>query len=193
MFSRAALYAKSRSRFNPDLQFLVGRLIVGVLYDYFRAPDAKTAERAMDSVGGPCFAEPPFDVVETKSVDPVVVLGQLVAFIRKVPWEPNIVNMTTVWPPPESAPKTQAAYDKLPEDSQWKAGPWLEELDLQVRDTLASVDDKRLPTLAAQWSAIEEFGGNSDIEVSRRLILDLNRLARDAREHGDLLYCWMCL
>jgi hypothetical protein len=186
--------AEASRIFQHGASFLVtGRLIMGVLYDYFRASDAKAAGRAMKSRGGPGFAKPAFDCVETKSIDPAVALGKLVAFIRKVPWEVGIVPTTMVSPPAETAPKTEAAYNKLPEDSQWKTGPWLEELGLNVRDTLASVDDKQFPALAAQWAKIEEFGGVFDVEGLRRLIRDLAGLARRARDHDERLYCWMCL
>jgi hypothetical protein len=73
---------------------------MGVLFDYFRAPDAKTAKRAIDRLGGPLAPEPIFDGVDAKGIDPTVNLGQLVAFIRKVPWEVDIVRTTGIWPPP---------------------------------------------------------------------------------------------
>ena len=88
-----------------------------------------------------------------------MVLGQLVAFIRRVPWEPDIVPRAPVWPSPESEPTGKEQYDALPEDSPWKTGPWLDELGAPVRDTLAALDDSSIPDLAAQWAQIEEFGG----------------------------------
>jgi hypothetical protein len=166
---------------------------MSVLFDYFRAPDAKTASRVMDSSAGPRLASPAFDGVETKLVEPIVVLGQLVGFIREVPWEVDIVATTMIWPPPETEPKTNEAYNKLPENSPWKTGPWLQELGPQVRDALASVDDGRLTSLAAQWAIIEEFDRDLDVEILRSLIQDLVNLARRARDHGDRLYCWTCL
>jgi hypothetical protein len=152
---------------------------MGVLFDYFRAPDAKTAARAMELPGGPLLPEAAFDGVEAKRIDPRVVLGQLVAFIRGVPWDVNLVRTVLVWPPPGTDPGT--------------AETWLEELNLEVRDALAAVDDARLPVLADQWARIEEFHRRVDTDVALSLIKDLVGLARRARDGGDRLYCWSCL
>jgi hypothetical protein len=69
----------------------------------------------------------------------------------------------------------------------------LEELDVQTRDSLASVDDEQLPALAAQWAQIEEFGSGLDAEDVRPLIQELAGLARRAHDSGDRLYLWCCL
>jgi hypothetical protein len=166
---------------------------VGVLTDYFRAPDAETVLRAKDVLHGPLRSEAGFDGVEAKAIDPGVVLGQLVAFIRRVPWESDLVPSTPVWPSPESQPTSDAQYKALPEDSPWKTGPWVEELGAPVRDTLAALDDTRVSDLAAQWARIKEFGGIAEAEDLRSLIRDLRDLAKRAREAGDQLYCWICL
>lgn len=163
---------------------------MGVVFDYFRASDAKTAKQAIDRQGGPLFPEPAFDGVETKGIDPQVILGSLVAFIRGAPYELEMVRTVGVWPPPESAPKTEEEYEALPDDSPWKDGPLLEELDLQTRDTLASVNDGQVADLAAQWVQIEEFHNAADPEEMQLLIEELVGLARRARNSGDLLYCW---
>jgi hypothetical protein len=166
---------------------------VGVLTDYFRAPDAKSAARAMELPAGPLLPEPAFDGVEAKRIDPCVVLGQLVALIRGVPWDVHLVRTVMVWPLPETKPATKEAYNALPEASPWKQGPWLEELEREVRDALATVDDARLPALADQWARIEEFHRTMSAEVALSLINDLVGLARRARDAGDRLYCWISL
>ena len=166
---------------------------MGVLSDYFRAPDAKSAARAMELPGGPLLPEPAFDGVEAKGIDPYVVLGQLVALIRGVPWHVNLVRGVLVWPPPETEPATKEQYNMLPEGSPWKEGPWLQELEREVRDTLATVEDTRLPALAAQWARIEEFHHTMSAEVALSFIKDLVGLARRAHDAGDRLYCWTSL
>ncbi len=166
---------------------------MGVLSDYFRARDAKSAARAMELPGGPLLPVPAFDGVECKGIDPCVVLGQLVAFIRGVPWDAGLVRSVLVWPPPEIKPATKEQYNTLPEGSPWKEGPWLEELDREVCDTLAAVDDARLPALAAQWVRIEEFHNTKSTDFLLSLIRDLVGLARRARDAGDRLYCWTSL
>ena len=166
---------------------------MGVLFDYFRAPDAKAAARAVELPGGPLLPEPAFDGVEAKGIDPCVVLGQLVAFIRGVPWDVDLVRTVLVWPPPETQPATEEEYEALPEDSPWKEGPLLQALDRDVRDTLGTVDDARLPALAAQWARIEEFHHTMRTDDALSLIKDLVGLARRARDAGHPLYCWSSL
>jgi hypothetical protein len=165
---------------------------MGVICDYFRAADGREAARVMERLGGPLGPAPAFDGVETKGIDPAVILGQLVAFIRRVPWEVDLVPTTMVWPSPETKPPSEEAYNRLPESSPWKTGPWLEELSPRVRDTLATVEDARFSELAAQWAGVEELydADERDLLV---LIKDLVGLARRARDAGDKVYCWSCL
>jgi hypothetical protein len=141
---------------------------------------------------GPLGPEPAFDGVATKNMDPPVVLGKLVAFIRGVPWGVRVLSIAVVWP---SGPKpvTKQEFDQLPEDSPWRHGPWLHELDKEARDTLASVDNARMPELAVMWANIEELKGYVSIESMLTLIDDLVGLARRARDAGDHLYCWSIL
>ncbi|MDF2710356.1 MAG: hypothetical protein K0R62_6008 [Nonomuraea muscovyensis] len=66
---------------------------------------------------------------------------------------------------------------------------------MNVRDVLAGVDDARLPALAEQWAAIEEFSRFTydDEGYTLSLVKDLVGLARRAKENDQLLYCWMCV
>ncbi|MFJ5922797.1 hypothetical protein ACIQF6_09340 [Kitasatospora sp. NPDC092948] len=164
---------------------------MGVLTDYFRAADAAAVVRALERaderplVGG---RNPHFDGVEAKRLDPDLVLGELIAAIRQVPWEPGLVDERPVWPTtPEPGP------DGPPdEDDPWATGPWVVELDATVRDTLAGVRDVDVPTIVASWVQAEELrpAGVEDMQPPAE---ELIRLARRAREAGEQLYCWICL
>jgi hypothetical protein len=162
---------------------------MGVICDYFRASDADYALLAI--VSGPQNTD--FDTVEAKAVDPFVMLGQLVAFIRRTPLGPNTVAARTIWPPLKTKPTSQDAFDRLSQNSPWRTGPWLWELNVQTRDTLALVDDARLPELAEQWARIEEFGRLVDARNLLPLIRELVDLARKARDNREQLYCWCML
>ncbi len=77
------------------------RVTMGVLIDYFRAPDAASVVRVLKQTDGasPLGTEPSvFDGVEAKGVDPTVVLAMLIAAIRQVAWQVDLVEETTVWP-----------------------------------------------------------------------------------------------
>lgn len=166
---------------------------MGILIDYFRAPNAATAVRVKDRLGYPLApGAAGFDCVEAKGIEPAVKLAKLVASILRVPWDPELVTTDTAWPPPETRPASLEEYNDLPDDTPWKEGPFVEELGVQVRDALAAVDDARLPGLAAEWAQIEEFRGYETAEDLLPLIRDLAALAKRARAADEQLYCWSC-
>ncbi|GAA4483484.1 hypothetical protein GCM10023191_005130 [Actinoallomurus oryzae] len=170
---------------------------MGVLFDYFRAPDGETALRLLDEGDGvprgPATIGAGVDALDAKGIDPYVILGKLVGLILGVPWSVGLVETVGVWPPEETRPRSQEEWERLPEDSPWKDGPSLDELPDRIRDALAEVDDGALPSIAGEWSRIEEFGDHPDPTSALRFVESLVALARRARQAGDRLYCWMCL
>ncbi|MFE1316582.1 hypothetical protein [Kitasatospora phosalacinea] len=164
---------------------------MGVLTDYFRAADAAAVVRALQDaddrplVGG---RDPHFDGVEAKRLDPDVVLGELVAAIRRVPWGVDTVDERPVWPTaPEPGPDGPRG-----EDDPWATGPWVVELGTAVRDTLAGVADADVPAAVARWVRSEELRP-ADAGDVQPLAEELIRLARRARDADEQLYCWICL
>ncbi|MGM1061956.1 hypothetical protein [Saccharothrix sp. Mg75] len=178
---------------------------MGVLIDYFRAPDAAAVVRAVAAadggplvggaaVGGPVLGDavldgegPAFVGVEAKGVDPDVLLGQLVAAVAGRPWRPGLVAQTAVWPttPP---PGPLGPED---DDDPWATGPWVVELDTATRDILAGAEHADVPRFADEWARAEEFGAGTRGEDLAPLVAELLDLARDARDRGERLYCWM--
>lgn len=164
---------------------------MGALTDYFRAVDAASVVEALERAdgGSPLAAGPPvFDGVETKHVDPAIVLAMLIAAIRQVQWRVDLVKETTVWPT-SPAPGPDGSED---EDDPWVTGPWVSELDPQVRDTLAAVRDSEVPAIVARWVRAEELHG-ARVEDMQPVAEELILLAGRALEAGEQLYCWMCL
>jgi hypothetical protein len=154
---------------------------VGVLYDYFRAPDRATAETALLRRAGPLIededsGEPPFDGVACKGIDPVLVLGKLVSYGIGEPWNLHLFQVKLIG----------ALSDE---------GPWLEELGSRVRDGLADIPDADLFEVCTRWSRIEEFEMYSNVNPASLLAraTEFVALARRARVDGHRLYCWSCL
>ncbi|MFC4014454.1 hypothetical protein ACFOY2_45035 [Nonomuraea purpurea] len=171
---------------------------MGVFYEYYRAADRAAATVQPEhsrEIADASRGVPEFDVVVTKWIDPIVVLGQLVAFAGQVDYSLELVETVELYPPPEGAPRSDEEWDALPEDSPYLEGPGIMELSAEARDMLASVDDARLPMLAEQWAAIKEFSHFTADEDGYMVSLtkDLVGLASRAREHDHLLYCWMSL
>jgi hypothetical protein len=154
---------------------------MGVLYDYFRAEDDAAAVRLMDGlVGGPASVSgdgAAVDAIDLKGIDPTVILGQLVSFMRGVDWTVDLVGSTLLWSGDE------------------QDGPWLMSLDRGTRDTLASVDDARVPELSARWGGIEELAWSGPLPDDQLapVIEEIVALARRARDAHEDLYCWSCL
>ncbi|MQS15628.1 hypothetical protein F7Q99_25995 [Streptomyces kaniharaensis] len=164
---------------------------MGVLTAYFRAPGTEAVRRVLERTegGSPLGGrQPAFDGVESKGLDPSVVLGQLIAAIRQVPWDVHLVAETTVWPTgPAPGPESPGG-----EDDPWATGPWVTEIDAATRDALAEVREADIPAVAATWAQAEELYGAAAEDV-QPVVEELVGLAGRAREAGDRLYCWACL
>ncbi len=153
---------------------------MGVLYDYFRAASDAAAVSLMDeSGGGPAAAGDgaAMDALDLKGVEPAVTLGKLVALVRGVSWDVNLVSMELLW-------------------SGAEEGPWLMSIDDAVRDTLASIAaSAQLLELSAQWGRTEELAWNGPLPDEQMLpvIEQIAGLARRACDAGDHMYCWCSL
>ncbi|MEV7600412.1 hypothetical protein AB0O91_23860 [Kitasatospora sp. NPDC089797] len=169
---------------------------MGVLTDYFRAPDAAAVVRVLELADGSCpVSAAGFDGVGAKRIDPGVVLGQLVAAIRAEPWRVDLVAETPVWPttpPPGPDGPDGPAGGAVGEEDPWATGPWVTELDDATRDALADAADDRIPEAVRRWAEAEEWGGADPADLlpsAEQLVA----LARRARAAGERLYCWICL
>jgi hypothetical protein len=146
---------------------------VGVLFDYFAAPDDAVAATVIDVTGGP--AEATFPTVALKGVDPFVQLGTLESLLTGVDYD------------------TVAGRDGAPVAMADDG----ERLVVPVSDgllaALSAADDARLREVAEPWSRTEEFGGRADPSDLATTLIGLAELARAATTRGDRLYCWVCV
>jgi hypothetical protein len=114
---------------------------VGVLYDYFRAPDASTASAVLERVGGPMGGSdaPVLDAVDGKGIDPEVMMRTLQSLLTGVPYD-------------------ELPWGEMLAMSDDANGPWIMQLSEELRDALADAQASRLPAVAEQWVGTEEFG-----------------------------------
>lgn len=146
---------------------------MGVLFDYFAAPDNDAAATPIDLVGGP--AEAPFQTVAFKGVDPLVQLGTLESLLTGVDYETILER--------DIDPIAMAGDG--------------ERLVVAMTDglsaALSDADEARLREVAEPWSRTEEFGGRADPTDLAIALTGLADLARTATTRGDRLYCWVCV
>jgi hypothetical protein len=147
---------------------------VGVLFDYFRAPDASTAAAVLERLGGPQDPDwPVLDAVAGKGFEPEVMMRTLQSLLTGIP------------------------YDQLPSGDllamEGADGPWIEQLSQELRDALADAPAGRLPAVAERWVRTEEFWDGATAAEVLPFLGEVTALARRARQAGERLYCWMCL
>jgi hypothetical protein len=147
---------------------------VGVLFDYFRAPDASTAAAVLERFAGPSDPDAPvLDAVAGKGFESEVMLRKLQSLLTGVP------------------------YQKLPEGEllamEGEDGPWIVQLSEELRDALADAQVSRLPAVAEQWVRTEEFWERPPATEVLPFLGEVTALARRARQAGECLYCWICL
>jgi hypothetical protein len=147
---------------------------VGVLFDYFRAPDASTAAAVLERFIGPRDPDGPvMDVVFGKGFEPMVMMVRLQSLLTGVP------------------------YHELPSGElltmEGEDGPWVEQLSEELRDALADAQGSRLPAVAERWVRTEEFWEQASAAEVLPFLYEVTALARRARQAGERLYCWVCL
>ncbi len=121
-----------------------------------------------------------FDGIDLKTIDPTVILGKLVASVTGQQWSTDLVDDRLIWP-------------EGGEQDMTHEGPWVTVLGDHARDVLAGIPADRVPELAEQWAAAEEFRGHADEQFLREVLAGVTGLAVRARDHGESLYCWMSL
>ncbi|MFD5243212.1 hypothetical protein ACFWIW_01645 [Amycolatopsis sp. NPDC058340] len=146
---------------------------MGVLFDYFAAPDDDAAAATIDLDGGPADASLP--TVQLKGVDPFVQLGTLESLLTGVGYDTIIER--------DIAPVAMA-------DGGTRLVVALTD---ELSAALSDADEPRLREVAEPWSRTEEFGGGADPDDLVTVLTGFAELARTATTRGDRLYCWVCV
>ena len=157
---------------------------MGVLHDYFRAPDTATAIAwAVDSEAG--LDDHGADWFDAKGLDVHVVVGQLVSFAEGRPFGARRGERPRlVWPDQEAWPYGE---ERLGEESPWESGLLVEIMPDSWVATLASVSDDHVPMLAAQWMEIPEVAFR-DFADARGAVEQFRALARQAQGQGHRVF-----
>lgn len=165
---------------------------MGILHDYFRAQDTSAAidwsvapDRDGDRHSGTDLDDHGVDWFDAKGLDPNVVLGQLIAFAKGIPFDAHAPAPALVWPDEGLWPQGEA---RPGQESPWETGVFLQRLPDEWTATLAEIRDEHLPLLALQWFDTPEANFAAFIDV-QETIVEFRALARRARDHGHGVYC----
>ncbi|MFC9285308.1 hypothetical protein [Streptomyces sp. NPDC057052] len=165
---------------------------MGILQDYFRAPDASAAiELAVgpggdiDQHSGTLLDDHGIDWFDAKGIDPYIALGQLIAFVKGIPFAARATAPALVWPDERLWPQGEVRPGQT---SPWEGGLFLQQLPDEWIATLAGIQDEHLPLLARRWRDIPE-ANFTDVHAVQATIVEFRALARRARDHGHGVYC----
>ncbi|WP_089155325.1 hypothetical protein [Micromonospora sp. NBS 11-29] len=151
---------------------------MGILCDYFSAPTDETAAAVADVLAGPrAAADPGFEVVELKGIEPTVQLGTLEALL------------------------TGRDYDVVTRSPRWGNAVAVrhdgEVLVISLTDelhtALAAASESQLREVAVPWSETEEFWGQGEPSILAEVLIELGVLARRATARDERLYCRVCV
>jgi hypothetical protein len=142
---------------------------VGVLYDYFAAPDDAAAGAVIDE--GPAGL---FETVATK-IDCVVEL----AYVEELLGGRSVDEQL-------DDPRTGGVVEQCDERLVLS-------ISEEMQAALASLPDAELPQIARMWAQAEEFEGAADPAHLELVLRDLRALSQTATERTLGLYCWACV
>lgn len=180
---------------------------VGILYDYFAAASDELAAAAIDLDGGPRggerypaellaaigtgdreailrltrarvrMSEHGLSVLSVKGIDPVAQMGTLESLLTGV-------DTNTIFAGPRSG------LDVADRDDGHRLVLALSD---ELQQALAQATTEQLDALAVPWSHTEEFFGSGDSTALAHFLRELAQLAREGRDRGHRLYCWVCV
>ncbi|MDX8035116.1 hypothetical protein SK803_33305 [Lentzea sp. BCCO 10_0856] len=138
------------------------------MYDYFAAPSDEVAATVID--GGPSQ----FGPVETKWLDPVVVMGKLEELLTGRPYDDVVRD------------ERSGQLVAMEGDGELLVLTVTDGL----RDGLHQASD--LSDVAVAWAQIEELQRWDPVELAE-ILHELQALAQKAVSKDERLYCWVCV
>lgn len=152
---------------------------MGILTDYFAAPDderASTATLASPGVPDPLTDQPAFATVALQGIDPFVVLGTLTSLLAGRPYA-EVTKDT------RHGSLVATAGDE---------GPWVVSVTDELVAALAGATPAALDAVAVRWAATEELEGTDPADLADALHR-LAALCVRADDAGHRVYCWTSL
>jgi hypothetical protein len=150
---------------------------MSLLCEYFAAQSESDAALTVDWEGGPSRptdGQHGYEVIALGGIEPVVLMGQLEGLLTGR-------SVMEVLDDPGHSPVAQR------DGGERLVIPVGERLEA----ALASLDETRIPDIAASWARAEEFWGVVGPTDLVAPVTQLVALARKARAESQHVYCWM--
>jgi hypothetical protein len=145
---------------------------MGVLTDYFIAGSDAEAAATLKATGGPEHVG--LVTAQLKGVDPVV----------------NLATLEEILTGTDSMAIISEGEDPLADGGS--DGPWVLRVRPSLVAALTATDPGKLPDVAADWAATEEYVGTDPKELLG-VLHDLGRIAKQSLDENKRLYCWTSL
>jgi hypothetical protein len=145
---------------------------MGVLTDYFIAGSDAEAAATLKATGGPEHVG--LVTTQLKGVDPVV----------------NLATLEEILTGTDSMAIISEGEDPVADGGS--DGPWVLRVRPSLVAALTATDPGKLPDVAADWAATEEYVGTDPKELLG-VLHDLGRMAKQSLDENKRLYCWTSL
>jgi len=150
---------------------------MSLLCDYFAAQSESDAALTVDWDGGPSRptdGQQRYEVIALGGIEPVVLMGQLEGLltgrsVREVLGDPG-----------HSPVAERGGGERL-----------VIPIGERLEGALVSLDETRVPEIAASWAKAEEFWGRVGPTDLVTPLTQLVALAQRARAESQHVYCWM--
>jgi hypothetical protein len=150
---------------------------MSLLCDYFAAPSDHAAALTIDWDGGPSRpndGKHGYEVIALGSIEPVVLMGQLEALLT------NRSVMEILGDPGHDPVADRHSGERL-----------VMPIGERLAEALASLQEARIPEVAAEWAHAKEFWGRVGPTDLIDPLAELVALARKAQAQSQRVYCWM--
>lgn len=163
---------------------------MSVIYIYFTTHSPDQAFQIATEKKPLIYKNETIDRSIQTGIEPVVILGQLIAKIKGTEFEKVEVEAKNIYPSGTKPSVEDWIEGRVPGDSAWHEGTFCTQLTNDMRDALAEVSECSVERLALQWSVIEEWYGAVDIGALEKSIRDLSALSKRAQDAHNNLYVY---
>ena len=161
---------------------------MGLLCDYFIAPDDQAAAETVNWIGGP--SRPPeerhlfrrlqrvdgYQTLHLDGVEPTIMMAKLEHLLIGRPFDE--IRMDPTW-------KMLASVGN--------GERFVVPITLSLQEALTSIEDGRLEDVAPRWAARDDYWPGADPATAADVLKRVSDLVKAGHASGGHVYCWVCV